>query len=188
MFSGLLYIKDWFLKALKSEYRLTVTASDTVHTREVPVLINVTTLNRNAPEFTSSDLYIPEDILEHSSVHFTVPFFRVEASDVDEGICAKVKFTLVGDSAKTAYRIDEDSGEMFLRKELDREDLNLERVVRVMASDWMGRHSFVRVHITVKDINDQVPTFEMDSYHALLYEPVPVGYSVLKVSHVSLEC
>ena len=79
------------------------------------------------------------------------------------------------------YRIDPKTGELYLRTPIDREDPELVRVLRVMVSDAMGKHAFTNVHIAVKDINDQSPKFERAAYHAVLYEPIPVGFSVIQV-------
>ena len=179
--SGLLYIKNSGQFPLEPFYYLNVTASDTVHTKMAPVFIKIQTLNRYGPSFENPDYYIPKDITEHSETYLNQPFFKLDATDEDKGSSSEITYNIIGERASQKYRVDPKSGELFLQSPIDREDSNLERVIRVMASDSMGRHAFANVHVGIRDINDQIPKFEMASYHAILYEPIPPGYTVVKV-------
>ena len=123
-----------------------------------------------------------QDIVEHSEYHIRNSFLTVKAYDNDKGICSEITYSLIGDKVAKTYRIDPKTGEMFLRVPIDREDPELDTVVRIMASDGMGRHAFAKVNIGVKDINDQVPQFERAAYHALLNNPLPIGHNVIQVN------
>ncbi|XP_063710939.1 protocadherin Fat 1-like isoform X6 [Symsagittifera roscoffensis] len=181
---GLLYIDNSDNIELEPFYNLTVTASDTVHTKLAPVSVRVTTINRHAPRFSHQEYYMNQDIVEHSEYHIRNSFLTVKAYDNDKGICSEITYSLIGDKVAKTYRIDPKTGEMFLRVPIDREDPELDTVVRIMASDGMGRHAFAKVNIGVKDINDQVPQFERAAYHALLNNPLPIGHNVIQVHAV----
>ena len=181
---GLLYIRNSGEFPLEPFYQLNVTASDTVHTKMAPVFVKIQTLNRYGPSFENPDYYIPKDITEHSEIYLNQPFFKLAASDEDKGSSSEITYRIIGERASQKYRVEPKTGKLFLQSPIDREDPNLERVIRIMASDSMGRHAFTNVHVGIRDINDQIPKFEMSSYHAILYEPIPAGYYVVKVSYI----
>lgn len=111
---------------------------------------------------------------------------QVSASDVDEGMNGRIRFSIVGGDENRDFSIGEDSGVIRVAK-----NLNFERKSRysltVRAEDWSedstSRSDTALVTVSVSDMNDNPPTFLDSPYLAYVMEgvlPSPSGY-VLRV-------
>ena len=72
------------------------------------------------------------------------------------------------------------SGEIFSNQVLDREKQSL-YTVPVAAADNGGRMGFATVHISLTDMNDNVPQFLAQEYKVTILTTTPVNSSVIQV-------
>ena len=71
-------------------------------------------------------------------------------------------------------------GEIFSNRVLDRERQSL-YTVPVAATDNGGRMGFATVHISLIDLNDNVPQFLAQEYKVTILTTVPLNSTVLQV-------
>jgi len=129
----------------------------------VMVSIVVTDANDHSPLFASPSYEV--DIVENELPSSAV--VRVEASDADEGENSQLVYGL-SEFSQTDYsdvfRIDPQTGEVFLRRRLDREIQNL-YTLTVTATDHGSPplSAFTRLTIKVLDVNDNLPRVMVSS-------------------------
>ena len=71
-------------------------------------------------------------------------------------------------------------GEIITKQTLDREERKLYEVL-VVASDAGGKSSLTTVRITVTDVNDNAPIFQLDEYNACIRSEMSSNSVFLKV-------
>ncbi|XP_044577360.1 protocadherin-like wing polarity protein stan isoform X2 [Cotesia glomerata] len=160
-----------------SGYLLTVTAKD----GGVPGLsdttdveISVTDVNDNPPVFEAAQYTgtVPEDVLVGTSV------VRVSATDADQGLNGRVRYTL-DDDGDGAFAIDSTTGIVRTAKQLDRESV-MRYTLKAMAVDRgiPALSSIVPIIIKIEDVNDSPPAFESDKIILYIPENSPIGSTV----------
>ncbi|MBN3298486.1 CADH7 protein, partial [Amia calva] len=93
-------------------------------------------------------------------------------------------YILSGEGAGDVFRIDEDSGEIYTMKKLDRE----KKAFYILRAQAIDRRSMQPVEpesefiIKVQDINDNVPEFQNKPYVASVPEMCPTGTTVMQVT------
>uniref|UniRef100_A0A6I8RFZ9 Cadherin domain-containing protein n=1 Tax=Xenopus tropicalis TaxID=8364 RepID=A0A6I8RFZ9_XENTR len=101
-----------------------------------------------------------------------------------------LKYSLHGKGANNIFTIDEERGNVFVQKALDREEHGLWRFV-VLATDEEGEGltGFADVIIYVVDINDNAPQFTcaLSSCNANVYENAPPNTTVLEMTAVDAD-
>lgn len=110
--------------------------------------------------------------------------FQVSATDVDEGLNGKVRYSIFSGDENRDFSISEDTGVVRVAK-----NLNFERKPRylltVRAEDSSNndddniRYDTATMSIIVRDINDNPPVFLDSPYYAYVMEntvPSPDGY------------
>ena len=149
-----------------SQHQLSVVAFDGGHPRRsgtVVITVTVIDANDHSPQFASNsyEVDIAEDELPSSAI------VRVEATDADEGrnrrlVYSLAEFTQIeyGD----VFRIDAVTGEVFLRRRLDRE-VQSRYSLTVTASDEGSPplSAFTRLIVRVLDVNDNAPRVVVSS-------------------------
>ncbi|CAD5221763.1 unnamed protein product [Bursaphelenchus xylophilus] len=138
------------------QYELVIRAQDQgipALSASINITLKVLDVNDNPPEF-KSNLYKAE-IAENTAVMTTV--LKVEASDKDSGSNGKIKYRIVN-KMPSAFEINALTGEIFLKKAIDREQhADYSFVVLVADMGTPSLEANASVHIKVLDINDNSP-------------------------------
>ncbi|XP_066284596.1 protocadherin Fat 4-like [Branchiostoma lanceolatum] len=153
-----------------STYSLTVKAVDggvTQRTGTALVTITLTETNDYAPAFTQTSYSATVD--ENLAVGNAV--VTVAATDSDVGDDGVIVYTM---PTYTNFRLDENTGEITLKAELDYETTQSYDLV-VTATDQSAaladrRSSSVTVYVTVNDVNDNEPSCSPATYTATIAE------------------
>uniref|UniRef100_A0A8C0GQM7 Cadherin domain-containing protein n=1 Tax=Chelonoidis abingdonii TaxID=106734 RepID=A0A8C0GQM7_CHEAB len=155
-------------------YNLTVAASDRgvpQRSTTVPVLVTVLDVNDNPPVFARAEY--------HTAVSESTPLgtelLRLAAHDADSGPYGQVRYSISSGDQRRLFQLHEATGALRLAQSLDRETQALHSLV-VQASDGPGGHfALVPITIEVKDINDNIPYFPMETLSASVRENLPPG-------------
>uniref|UniRef100_UPI00398EC22D protocadherin Fat 1a isoform X5 n=1 Tax=Pristiophorus japonicus TaxID=55135 RepID=UPI00398EC22D len=164
----------------KSNYNLTVEATDGTLSISTQVYIKVIDTNDHRPEFSKPkyEVNIPEDTIPDAII------LQVSASDEDEK--NKLIYTLqssIDPSSLKKFRLDPGTGVLFTAERLDHETKH-QHVLTIMVRDQdvPVKRNYVRVIINVEDTNDHAPWFTSSSYTGRVYESAAVDSAVLQVT------
>ena len=129
---------------------------------QVPFRLQVLDVNNKLPEFeNATDVTIPEDI----EVGTEVVTIKPKNSDfLTEK--KKISFQILSGDELKMFRIEERTGIIRVRRQLDREHTDLYNLI-VKASD--GRKSevsdWITASIKIADVNDNTPIFQQNEYY-----------------------
>nr|XP_040041664.1 protocadherin Fat 1a isoform X1 [Gasterosteus aculeatus aculeatus]XP_040041665.1 protocadherin Fat 1a isoform X1 [Gasterosteus aculeatus aculeatus] len=164
----------------KSNYNLTVEATDGTRTVSTQVLIRVIDTNNHRPEFSQQvyEVNVPEDKPAGTEV------LQISASDRDEK--NKLTFTLLSSTdpfSLRKFRLDPGTGTLYTAERLDHETMH-RHVLTVMVRDQdiPVKRNLVRVIVNVDDTNDNTPWFISTPYSGRVFESAAVGAVVLQVT------
>ncbi|XP_058496668.1 protocadherin Fat 1a isoform X5 [Solea solea] len=164
----------------KSNYNLTVEATDGTRTVSTQVLIRVIDTNNHRPQFSQQTyvVNIPEDKPEGSEV------MQISAVDRDEK--NKLTFTLLSSTDPVSlrkFRLDPGTGTLYTAERLDHETMH-HHILTVMVRDQdiPVKRNLVRVMVNVDDTNDNAPWFIGTPYTGRVFESATVGSAVLQVT------
>lgn len=149
------------------------------------VTVDVTDKNDNPPTFNVSSFQaiISEDAGIASFV------IRIHADDADFGNNSKVSYSVKSSNDMSAFVIASDTGVITTNKKLDREKIS-NYLLTCEAVDH-GQPQLgsmpVTVHVTLSDVNDNVPAFSQSAYAANVSEDVTSGTVVEEVLAVDLD-
>ncbi|XP_025835928.1 cadherin-related tumor suppressor [Agrilus planipennis] len=185
---GLLRVAGKIDRELKNNYTLVVTAKDRgeiPRTSQTKIFVKILDENDNSPVFDPKQY--SASVAENASIGASV--LQVSATDIDDGLNGKVRFSIISGDTNRDFSIAEDSGAVRVAK-----NLNFEResryVITVQAEDCAGdihdniiRTDTADIVISVSDINDNPPTFLDSPYLAYVMENVipPNGGYVITV-------
>ncbi|XP_064414859.1 neural-cadherin [Latimeria chalumnae] len=164
------------------QYELHLVASDGKWEDYVTVIVHVINKNDEAPFFSVNEYYgsVTEE-LDGS------PVFVLQVTAVDPDTYADygtLKYSLHGQGADCEFKIDENTGNIYSQKTLDREERAVWRFV-VLATDEGGEGltGFTDVIINVQDINDNSPIFTCnpDNCHGNVFENSPADTSIMEM-------
>ncbi|XP_019772654.2 fat-like cadherin-related tumor suppressor homolog isoform X8 [Dendroctonus ponderosae] len=148
------------------QYELLIRATDSVSGvyAEVPVSIVLTDVNDCPPEF-SQEYY---NISVSEAAQFGSHVLTVVAHDNDTGINQDITYSIQKDKDNNAtdyFYIDKLEGKIFLKQSLDHE-MASEHHFEVIATDQgvPSLNTTAHVWVTVLDMNDNPPKFELSSY------------------------
>ena len=147
-----------------------------LHTR-VPLVVTVTDVNDNDPEFIAPQF--AATMLEN--VAAATDLVTVVASDADSGVRGQVQYALVAGNTRGLFTIDPDSGLVRTTgTALDRED-QASHSLTVEARDGgsLPRRVTATVQVDVLDANDNVPAFSSPSGYNLTVAELTRNGSVL---------
>ncbi|GMR42912.1 hypothetical protein PMAYCL1PPCAC_13107, partial [Pristionchus mayeri] len=138
-------------------YRVLVKATDggiPARAANQTIVVQVIDVNDNAPIFEKA--VYTATIVENSPVMSRVT--KVKANDVDSGLGGRVEYSLSGHDS-TLFSIDSRTGDVYTRKELDREERE-EYMMNVTAMDkgTPSHSTSSTLRITVADVNDNAPS------------------------------
>ncbi|KYB27849.1 cadherin-related tumor suppressor [Tribolium castaneum] len=183
---GLLRVSGRIDRETKSNYTLSITARDrgdpprATHTK---IFVRILDENDNSPVFDPKQY--SASIAENASIGASV--LQVSATDVDDGLNGRVRYSINSGDTNRDFSIAEDTGVVRVAK-----NLNYERksryVLTVRAEDCAGdvggevvRADTAEIVISVSDINDNPPTFLDSPYLAYVMEntiPPNGGYVI----------
>lgn len=140
-------------------YNLVITARDHgTPSLSSTVLVSVKVLdeNDNAPKFSLP--FYQASVLENTAINTNI--LRVTATDPDDGTNGLVTFSIVSGNTNDAFAIDNSTGFLCVKQNLDREAVAFYSLL-ISASDNAPKpkSDFVRVNFTVLDENDNSPIF-----------------------------
>ncbi|KAF6084027.1 FAT atypical cadherin 1 [Phyllostomus discolor] len=164
----------------KSNYNLTVEATDGTNTIHTQVFIKVIDTNDHRPQFSTSkyEVVIPEDTAPETEI------LQISAVDKDEK--NKLIYTLqssIDPLSLKKFRLDPATGSLYTAEALDHEAAH-QHVLTVMVRDQdvPVKRNFARVVVNVSDTNDHAPWFTSSSYEGRVYESAATGSVVLQVT------
>ncbi|XP_068182551.1 uncharacterized protein [Antennarius striatus] len=151
------------------------------------IVIEITDVNDNSPSFPETEQQF--QIAEHTSPG--TRFQLHSARDPDAGLNSIHAYKLTAnDHFEIDYSRSDDDKIPFLvlKKSLDREKNN-KHLLLVTAVDGgkPQRSGTLNVSIIVLDINDNRPTFSQESYQTEIYENVPIGTFVTRVTAIDAD-
>ncbi|XP_023773524.1 protocadherin gamma-A7-like, partial [Cyanistes caeruleus] len=153
---------------------------DPARTGTARIRVTVVDANDNAPVFSQAEytVRVPEDVPVGSVL------VTVTATDTDEGLYGKVKYSLkkVSDLASDIFRLDSDTGEITLLRSLDFEE-GESYELGLQAHDGGGLFDTTKVTISITDVNDNVPEISVRSSITEISEDTPLG-TVVALLHV----
>ncbi|XP_060680049.1 cadherin-7-like [Hemiscyllium ocellatum] len=151
---------------------------DPAHSGAEPAANQLPSLHRVKRKWVWNQFFVLEEHLE------TEPLYIGKLhSDSDNGN-GSLRYNLTGDGAGSIFTIDEDNGDIFLLKKLDRE----EKPFYILRAQVVDRETNQYVepesefHIKVQDINDNEPQFLDEPYVATVPERSPDGTFVTQVT------
>ncbi|XP_069049414.1 protocadherin Fat 1 isoform X3 [Lepisosteus oculatus] len=164
----------------KSNYNLTVEATDGTKSISTQVFIRVIDTNNHRPEFSQPkyEVSISEDTVPDTEI------LQISATDKDEK--NKLIYTLQSSTdpfSLKKFRLDPGTGILYTAEKLDHETMH-KHVLTVMVRDQdvPVKRNLVRVIIDVEDANDHAPWFTSSPYKGRVYESAAVGSAVLQVT------
>lgn len=174
--TGELKIIGYLDRERTDEYVLNVTIYDLGNPQKtaskvLPVV--VLDENDNAPVFekTLASFRVTENALNGTII------LRLNATDADLGENARITYSLVTDT--NDFRIDPETGVLFIASPLDRERQELYEL-QIRASDNGQKRdqpqlfSDAMVRVIVEDVNDNAPEFSLKEYNIRIREDIPV--------------
>ena len=159
---------DLGVPSLSSTLTLSVTVQDT---------------NDNAPTFQKEfyQIEVDESLPKDSQI------LPLNARDLDKGKNGRLTYAIIESDSEAQNYVGllPSSGIIFLKNQLDRERIqSLSFTVRVQDHGVQPKSATASVQITVKDVNDNRPTFSEKSYQFKVNENVPSDFLVGRVSAV----
>ena len=167
---GLLRVSAPLDRESRANYTLHVTAYDRgmpSRSQDWDVLVRILDENDNGPLFDPK-LY-SATVSENSTIGLSV--LQVSATDLDDGLNGRVRYSIVGGDINLDFSIGEDSGIIRVAKNLNFERKN-QYVLTVQVEDSGNdiRYDSATATITIVDINDNAPAFLDSPYVAYVME------------------
>lgn len=173
------------VRALARDYEITRKMS------EANVIVEVQDTNDNSPVFTQKDYKI--SVLESekpAKVVLNVKAMDMDSSNTEQEVkrgYGEVRYSLTGENANM-FEVEPITGNIQIATNttLDREKQSVLRFY-VVASDMPQggaeqRSTRALVTVDVLDVNDNAPTFEQESYTAVIPENAPTNVSVVNIT------
>ncbi|KAH8870920.1 Protocadherin Fat 4 [Schistosoma japonicum] len=147
------------------QIKLKVEVTDGLHSSACDVIIDLEPSNWNPPRFDLPK-YEWWEISELTTIGSIVN--RIQpAKDVDHGKYGQILYSIVGGHRHEWFTIDPNDGTVRLARLLDRE-LKNQYSLLIQAKDGGDLMDFMKLDISVKDINDNRPIFTQDKYELTL--------------------
>ncbi|XP_066572819.1 protocadherin gamma-C5 isoform X7 [Amia ocellicauda] len=174
----------------QSVHRLLLTAVDggnpeRTGTSEITVV--VLDINDNIPTFEQAvyKLSIREDSVPGTSVT------KLEATDLDEGPNGEIMYSFgehTPDSVSNMFDLKSDTGEIFVKGQLDFEDTPAYRIdVRATDKGNPEMEGHCRVQIDLVDVNDNAPEIVLTSQPNPIREDAPIGTVIALINARDLD-
>uniref|UniRef100_A0AAY3ZWT0 FAT atypical cadherin 1 n=1 Tax=Denticeps clupeoides TaxID=299321 RepID=A0AAY3ZWT0_9TELE len=164
----------------KSNYNLTVEATDGTTSISTQVLIKVIDTNNHRPQFSQPKYEV--SVLEDTPPETEV--LQISATDEDEK--NKLTYTLLSSTdpfSLRKFRLDPGTGMLYTAERLDHETMRKHTLtVMVRDQDIPVKRNLVRVIVSVVDTNDNAPWFLGGPFTGNAFESAAVGSAVLQVT------
>ncbi|XP_071526000.1 cadherin-87A [Panulirus ornatus] len=179
-YSGSLILKQPLQYATQSLYQFKLIAMDGGQMSSVGVVVRVRDVQNSPPIFSGSLTGI---VTEDDPIGSLV--MTLQAADGDTGAPRPIRYQLINNPLDF-FTLDDKSGELRTAKPLDREALQSpDGVVKVKVKAYetvsgnpvgtKETETVVDVTITIRDVNDEPPSFNKREYRASVPENVPDG-------------
>jgi hypothetical protein len=180
MFRGSVVLKKALDYRERQIYQIPIAVYDGVHTVESDITFTINDVQNSPPVFTGSLTGI---VNEDDAIG--TPVLKVKAKDGDTGNPRRIIYDLVA-NPNGYFVIDVNSGMITVDRALDREHLSASSGVlslTVRASELVNgvpgdddiTSSTADITITIRDVNDEAPTFNQQEYDVTIPENVPFG-------------
>ncbi|CAL4061688.1 unnamed protein product, partial [Meganyctiphanes norvegica] len=158
---------------LQKSCMLNISASDGVHIAFTSLRVSVLTSNKMGPRFEKNifEVFVSEEV---SPGYFIID---IAANITDSSSISSYK--IVHQTVEKTFRIDSD-GKVYTYLTLDREDIAM-HIVKVSVTDNKGRSDFTKIHIAIKDENDNGPLFKLNQYQGNIPINTPKTSRILMV-------
>ncbi|XP_026296983.1 fat-like cadherin-related tumor suppressor homolog isoform X4 [Apis mellifera] len=188
--TGMLYTAVSLDAEKKAFYTLTVSAVDqgnagTRKQSSAKVKINVVDTNDNDPTFEQSEMEVWIDENEPAGTSVV----KITAKDRDSGENAYISYS-IDNIQKVPFEIDHFSGIVKTKQVLDYETMKREYLLHVRVSDWgmpFRRQAEMRLHVKVRDVNDNRPQFERIDCSGHVPRYVSIGSEIITVSAIDFD-
>ncbi|XP_038214597.1 cadherin-related tumor suppressor-like [Zerene cesonia] len=181
--TGQLFINKPLDRESIDRYRLVVMAHDSGQSVRLSatttITVDVLDENDNAPIFSQTQLAVA--VLETEPINKKIIQFH--ANDADLGINNELQYSISSGNRKETFFIDSYSGELFLHKHLDYEDLTA-YVLNITVSDngSPSLSSSISFTVNVIDANDNAPIFTNTAIVRQIREGIPTHTPIVTVT------
>ncbi|XP_041110820.1 cadherin EGF LAG seven-pass G-type receptor 1 isoform X2 [Polyodon spathula] len=142
------------------------------------VVVQVVDINDNAPMFVSTPFQ--STVLENVPVGYSV--IHIQAIDADAGENSRLEYRVIDTPPNFPFTINNSTGWITVSVELDRETVDFYNFgIEARDHGTPVMSTSASVSITVRDVNDNTPTFTEKVYCLRINEDAVVGSSVLTV-------
>uniref|UniRef100_A0A3P8XZ66 FAT atypical cadherin 1b n=1 Tax=Esox lucius TaxID=8010 RepID=A0A3P8XZ66_ESOLU len=178
--SGTLILAEPLHAEPKTNYSLTVEATDGTRSISTQVFVKVIDTNNHRPEFSRLryEVHIPEDTAPETCI------LQLRATDKDDW--NKLSFTLLSStdpSSQGRFRLEPGTGKLYTVHPLDHEVMKRHTLTVMVRDEGVPvKRNLARVIVHVEDINDNPPWFTGPPYSGQVLGSASVGSSVLQVS------
>jgi len=180
MFRGSIVLKKPFNYRERQIYQIQLGVLDGKYNDTTDIIFTVLDVQNTPPVFEGSLTGI---VNENDTVGTVI--MNITAKDGDTGNPRRIIYELV-DNPLSYFDIDTNSGELRIAKPLDRESLEASSGVltlKVRASELINgqpgqdstTNSMADITVTIRDVNDEPPTFNKQEYKVTIPENVPYG-------------
>lgn len=181
--TGQLLINKPLDRETTDRYQLKILAHDSGQTIQLSATTSISVVvldeNDNAPEFTQTQMNV--SVLETEPVNKKIIQFH--ATDADLGINQELQYSITSGNRKDAFFIDSYSGELFLHKHLDYEDITSYNL-NITATDngSPSLSSSISFTVNVIDANDNAPIFTNTAIVRQIREGIPKHTPIVTVT------
>ncbi|NXE32689.1 CAD23 protein, partial [Ptilorrhoa leucosticta] len=189
--TGAVKIKTPLNRELVATYEVTISVHDnasevidrSVSVPNAKLTVNVLDVNDNTPRFRPFGVtYFTERILEGATQGTTL--ISISAVDPDKGANGQITYELLNLSPEGyACLEDQSAGKVVANRTVDYEEVQwLNFTVRASDNGSPRRSAEIPVYLQIVDINDNNPVFSQPSYQKAVFEDVPLGTVVVRVT------
>lgn len=165
---------DYYIMRAEAVYNDT-----TIRRDSAIVIITVTDVNDNPPQFTSAlySVKVSEDLSPGSVV------FKAVAVDPDSSNYAKFTYSIISGTGNGVFRINRENGDLYLNKKLDREILDGYNLT-LKATDALDSNlsTYALVDISVEDSNDEKPVFQSFANILTVSEQLEIDSEIININ------
>lgn len=181
--TGQLLVSKPLDRETKDQYKLQIIAHDSGQEIQLSaattIFVTVLDENDNAPKFTQRQMIV--SVIETEPINTRIAQFH--ATDADLGINQELQYSISSGNRKDTFFIDSYSGELFLHKRLDYEDLT-SYILNITATDSgsPSLSSSVSFTVNVIDANDNAPIFTNTAIVRQIREGIPKHTPIVTVT------
>ncbi|ESO94055.1 hypothetical protein LOTGIDRAFT_104487 [Lottia gigantea] len=179
--SGLVSISGQRKPVFQPVHSLNISVTDGVYTSYTRLTVSVQNSNRHTPQFSQTKY--EAEFYENQAPGSLVG--TVSADDEDRGGYGLLTYSITSDIMQEFFQIDADT-EVLSMKVLDREEQE-RYTIPIAATDNGGKMNFTTLYVTIKDLNDNLPSFKIKEYKSNVYYNAAVGTEILKIEGDDLD-